>query len=100
MRTNKACPKFIGESTMSIFPCVSFFTLFLFFSTEGVTDVEPVNVAMTEQDEESILEDSLMDIEGGDEELTTVDGTRLKVSAKLMKHQEEIRRKMSTVLER
>ena len=73
MRTNKACPKFVP--------------------TEAD---EPLgNVAMTEQDEEE-MEREVMELEGS-EELINVDGTKMTLSAKLLKHTEEMRKKTMQV---
>eukprot|EP00095_Tigriopus_kingsejongensis_P010565 maker-scaffold2286_size17589-snap-gene-0.4 protein:Tk10565 transcript:maker-scaffold2286_size17589-snap-gene-0.4-mRNA-1 annotation:"transcription initiation factor tfiid subunit 1 isoform x2" len=70
MRTNKACPKFIG----------------------GEFD-GPINVAMTERDEEE-LEKEIYDMEEtADESLINVDGTKMTLSGKVLKHADEIRKK-------
>ena len=68
MRTNKACPKFVAGE----------------FS-------EPMNVAMTVEDEEQ-LEKKLN--EGNpEEELVNVDGTKVKLAGKIVKQAEELKRK-------
>lgn len=68
MRTNKACPKYTG-----IIPPVS-----------------PVQVALTEEQEEE-FEKELLGVE--DEDLVNVDGTKVKLSSKLLKHHEDVRRR-------
>ncbi|KAL0280152.1 UNVERIFIED_CONTAM: hypothetical protein PYX00_001531 [Menopon gallinae] len=68
MRTNKACPNY-----SSILP------------------TPPLNVAMTEEQEEQI-EKQILNAED-DEDLVNVDGTKVKLSGKLLKHAEEIKRK-------
>ncbi|KAK6628726.1 hypothetical protein RUM43_002542 [Polyplax serrata] len=67
MRTNKACPNY---SSLMPTPCL--------------------NVAMTEEQEE--FEKQLLNAED-DEDLVNVDGTKVKLSGKLLKHAEEIKRK-------
>lgn len=66
MRTNKACPQYTGT-----IPTPS------------------VNVAITEEEEEQI-ERQLND---EDENLVNIDGTKVKLSGKLLKRQEEIKRR-------
>ncbi|CRK95113.1 CLUMA_CG008591, isoform A [Clunio marinus] len=68
MRTNKACPKYTG-----IIPPVS-----------------PVQVALTEEQEEE-YEKELLGVE--DEDLVNVDGTKVKLSSKLLKHTEDVKRR-------
>jgi transcription initiation factor TFIID subunit 1 len=67
MRTNKACPKYTG-----IMPPVS-----------------PVQVAMTEEQEEEIEKE--LNVE--DEDLVNVDGTKVKLSSKLLKRHEDVKRR-------
>ncbi|XP_074028237.1 TATA-box binding protein associated factor 1 isoform X1 [Leptinotarsa decemlineata] len=67
MRTNKACP--------------------LYQNTTGMST--PINVAMTEEQEEDIEKQLNTD----DEDLVNVDGTKVKLSGKLLKHAEEIKRR-------
>ncbi|XP_056630576.1 transcription initiation factor TFIID subunit 1 isoform X2 [Diorhabda sublineata] len=71
MRTNKACPLY--QNTTELNP--------------------PINVAMTEEQEEDIEKQLNTD----DEDLVNVDGTKVKLSGKLLKnyfqHAEEIKRK-------
>ncbi|XP_059084202.1 transcription initiation factor TFIID subunit 1-like [Tigriopus californicus] len=69
MRTNKACPKFVG----------------------GEFD-GPINVAMTERDEEELEKEIYME-ETAEESLINVDGTKMKLSGKVLKHADEIRKK-------
>ncbi|XP_022915910.2 transcription initiation factor TFIID subunit 1 [Onthophagus taurus] len=66
MRTNKACP---------------------LYQNSGSTI--PLNVAMTEEQEEEIEKQLNTD----DEDLVNVDGTKVKLSGKVLKHAEEIKRK-------
>ncbi|XP_031356543.1 transcription initiation factor TFIID subunit 1 isoform X2 [Photinus pyralis] len=66
MRTNKACPLYQNSGS-----------------------APPVNVAMTEEQEEEIERQLNTD----DEDLVNVDGTKVKLSGKLLKHAEEIKRK-------
>ncbi|KAK9885772.1 hypothetical protein WA026_013642 [Henosepilachna vigintioctopunctata] len=67
MRTNKACP--------------------LYHQTVG--GAASVNVAMTEEQEEEIERQLNTD----DEDLVNVDGTKVKLSGKVLKHAEEMRRR-------
>ncbi|KAJ8966592.1 hypothetical protein NQ314_003444 [Rhamnusium bicolor] len=67
MRTNKACP---------------------LYQSSGGTNA-PINVAMTEEQEEDIEKQLNTD----DEDLVNVDGTKVKLSGKLLKHAEEIKRR-------
>ena len=69
MRTNRACPKFVEDGLEN----------------------EPINVAMTEKDEEE-LEKDLLQAEDT-EELINVDGTKMRVSGRVLKHTEEVRKK-------
>lgn len=66
MRTNKACPQY-----------------------SGTIPTPSVNVAVTEEEEEQI-ERQLND---EDEDLVNIDGTKVKLSGKLLKRQEEIKRR-------
>ncbi|XP_015602536.1 transcription initiation factor TFIID subunit 1 isoform X2 [Cephus cinctus] len=66
MRTNKACPLY--QSSMI---------------------TAPVNVAMTEEQEEEIERQLNTD----DQDLVNVDGTKVKLSSKLIKHAEEMKRR-------
>lgn len=66
MRTNKACPLYQGSTT-----------------------APPLNVAMTEEQEEEIEKQ----LNADDEDLVNVDGTKVKLSSKLLKHAEEIKRR-------
>ncbi|KAK4872343.1 hypothetical protein RN001_014372 [Aquatica leii] len=66
MRTNKACPLYQNSGS-----------------------APPVNVAMTEEQEEEIERQLNTD----DEDLVNVDGTKVKLSGKLLKHAEEIKRR-------
>jgi transcription initiation factor TFIID subunit 1 len=68
MRTNKACPKYTG-----IIPPMS-----------------PVQCAVTEEQEEE-FEKELLGVE--DEDLVNVDGTKVKLSSKLLKHHEDVKRR-------
>ncbi|KAJ8919713.1 hypothetical protein NQ315_006241 [Exocentrus adspersus] len=67
MRTNKACP---------------------LYQNSGGTNA-PINVALTEEQEEDIEKQLNTD----DEDLVNVDGTKVKLSGKLLKHAEEIKRR-------
>lgn len=66
MRTNKACPQYTGT-----IPTPS------------------VNVALTEEQEEEIEKE----LNDDDEDLVNIDGTKMKLSGKILKRQEEIRRR-------
>ncbi|XP_025829249.1 transcription initiation factor TFIID subunit 1 [Agrilus planipennis] len=66
MRTNKACPLYQNSGT-----------------------APPVNVALTEEQEEEIEKQLNTD----DEDLVNVDGTKVKLSGKLLKHAEEMKRR-------
>ncbi|XP_043674036.1 transcription initiation factor TFIID subunit 1 isoform X1 [Vespula pensylvanica] len=66
MRTNKACPLYQNNVTTA-----------------------PVNVAMTEEQEEEIEKQLNTD----DQDLVNVDGTKVKLSSKLIKHAEEMKRR-------
>jgi hypothetical protein len=66
MRTNKACPLY-----------------------QNTTPLPPMVVAMTEDQEEEIEKQIFSE----DEELVNVDGTKVKLSGKLVKHAEEIKRR-------
>ncbi|XP_046667690.1 transcription initiation factor TFIID subunit 1 [Homalodisca vitripennis] len=66
MRTNKACPLYQGSSHNP-----------------------PLNVAMTEEQEEEIEKQ----LNADDEDLVNIDGTKVKLSSKLLKHAEEIKRR-------
>ncbi|XP_054274106.1 transcription initiation factor TFIID subunit 1-like [Macrosteles quadrilineatus] len=66
MRTNKACPLY-----------------------QGSAHNPPLNVAMTEEQEEEIEKQ----LNADDEDLVNVDGTKVKLSSKLLKHAEEIKRR-------
>uniref|UniRef100_A0A1B6CHJ8 Bromo domain-containing protein n=2 Tax=Clastoptera arizonana TaxID=38151 RepID=A0A1B6CHJ8_9HEMI len=66
MRTNKACPLY-----------------------QGSAQAPPLNVAMTEEQEEEIEKQ----LNADDEDLVNVDGTKVKLSSKLLKHAEEIKRR-------
>ena len=78
MKTNKACPKYVGDPVL-----------------EGLqlTQQEPIKVAMTEQDEEDMMEKDLLEIEKEGEELVMVDGTKMKVSGQVLKTAEEMRKR-------
>ncbi|CAH1113327.1 unnamed protein product [Psylliodes chrysocephalus] len=67
MRTNKACPLYQNSTGQN----------------------PPINVAMTEEQEEDIEKQLNTD----DEDLVNVDGTKVKLSGKLLKHAEEIKRR-------
>ncbi|XP_037088620.1 LOW QUALITY PROTEIN: transcription initiation factor TFIID subunit 1-like [Pollicipes pollicipes] len=67
MRTNKACPQYQGPGGPQ----------------------PPMNVAMTEQEEEDACRLDVPD----DEELINVDGTKIKLSGKVIKQAEELKRK-------
>ncbi|EFN79615.1 transcription initiation factor TFIID subunit 1 [Harpegnathos saltator] len=67
MRTNKACPLY----------------------QNSITNTAPVNVAMTEEQEEEIEKQLNTD----DQDLVNVDGTKVKLSSKLIKHAEEMKRR-------
>ena len=71
MRTNKACPKFVGSE---------------------LEMMGPVNVAMTEKDEEEMEKEELLELED-DEELVNVDGTKISLSSKLLRHTDEMRKR-------
>ncbi|XP_076280408.1 TATA-box binding protein associated factor 1 isoform X2 [Lasioglossum baleicum] len=66
MRTNKACPLYQNSITTA-----------------------PVNVAMTEEQEEEIEKQLNTD----DQDLVNVDGTKVKLSSKLIRHAEEMKRR-------
>ncbi|XP_063980218.1 transcription initiation factor TFIID subunit 1 [Diachasmimorpha longicaudata] len=66
MRTNKACPLYQNSLTTT-----------------------PVNVAMTEEQEEEIEKQLNTD----DQDLVNVEGTKVKLSSKLIKHAEEMKRR-------
>ncbi|XP_063240070.1 transcription initiation factor TFIID subunit 1 isoform X2 [Bacillus rossius redtenbacheri] len=66
MRTNKACPLY-----------------------QSSAPPPPMNVAMTEEQEEEIERELNTD----DEDLVNVDGTKVKLSSKLIKHAEEMKRR-------
>ncbi|XP_046733883.1 transcription initiation factor TFIID subunit 1 [Diprion similis] len=66
MRTNKACPLY-----------------------QNSLPTAPVNVAMTEEQEEEIEKQLNTD----DQDLVNVDGTKVKLSSKLIKHAEEMKRR-------
>ncbi len=51
----------------------------------------PVNVAMTEKDEEE-LEKEVLELESN-EELVNVEGTKISLSSKLLKHTDEMRKR-------
>jgi len=70
MRTNKACPMFVGSE---------------------LDQLGPVNVAMTEKDEEE-LEREVLELEAS-EELVKVDDTKITLSSNLLSKAEEIRKK-------
>ena len=73
MKTNRACPKFNPNDPEML--------------------QSSVNVALTERDEEE-LEKNLVDIELAEgEELVNVDGTKVTLSSKVLKHAEEMRRR-------
>lgn len=67
MRTNKACPKYTG-----IIPPVS-----------------PVQVALTEEQEEEFEKE----LNEEDEDLVNVDGTKVKLSSKFLKRHEDVKRR-------
>ncbi|KAK0086570.1 hypothetical protein PV325_002974 [Microctonus aethiopoides] len=67
MRTNKACPLY----------------------QNSMANTAPVNVAMTEEQEEEIEKQLNTD----DQDLVNVDGTKVKLSSKLIKHAEEMKRR-------
>ena len=67
MKTNKACPLYQKNNS----------------------PVPPLNVALTEEQEEEIEREIIKD----DDELVKVDGTKVQLSSKLLKHAEEMRRK-------
>ena len=66
MRTNKACPLY-----------------------QNATPAPPMAVALTEEQEEEYEKQIFSE----DEELVNVDGTKVKLSGKLVKHAEEVKRK-------
>ncbi|KAL1130727.1 hypothetical protein AAG570_011968 [Ranatra chinensis] len=67
MRTNKACPMYSGPDK----------------------PLPPMSVALTEEQEEEFEKQLNTD----DEDLVNVDGTKVKLSSKLIKHAEEIKRR-------
>ncbi|XP_059612108.1 transcription initiation factor TFIID subunit 1 isoform X2 [Phlebotomus argentipes] len=67
MRTNKACPLYTGAP--------------------GPTP--PLNVALTEEQEEEIEKE----LNADDEDLVNVDGTKVKLSGKLLKRHEDVKRR-------
>lgn len=69
MRTNKACP---------------------LYSTSGLGGMPSLNVALTEQEED---EEYDRQFSADDQDLVNVEGTKLKLSGKLIKHAEEIKRR-------
>lgn len=66
MRTNKACPLY-----------------------QNTTPLPPMVVALTEEQEEEIEKEIFSE----DEDLVNVDGTKVKLSGKLVKHAEEVKRR-------
>ena len=75
MKTNKACPKFVEEFAEN--------------------DAQPLTVAMTEKAEEE-KERRLQEMDET-EQLVNVDGTKVRVSGKVVKHVEELRRETMTL---
>lgn len=74
MKTNKACPKYNPNDPENL------------MATQ-------YNVALTEKDEEE-LERGLIDIEHAEgEELVNVDGTKVTLNSKILKHAEDVRRR-------
>ncbi|XP_047488468.1 transcription initiation factor TFIID subunit 1-like isoform X2 [Penaeus chinensis] len=67
MRTNKACPMYAGNTS----------------------NTQPISVAMTEEQEEEMEKVGIEE----SEELINVDGTKIKLSSKVIKHAEEIKRR-------
>ncbi|XP_069947042.1 transcription initiation factor TFIID subunit 1 isoform X2 [Cherax quadricarinatus] len=67
MRTNKACPMYAGNTGIS----------------------QPISVAMTEEQEEEMEKGGIEE----SEELINVDGTKIKLSSKVIKHAEELKRR-------
>uniref|UniRef100_A0A146L8G5 Transcription initiation factor TFIID subunit 1 n=5 Tax=Lygus hesperus TaxID=30085 RepID=A0A146L8G5_LYGHE len=67
MRTNKACPMYSGSDK----------------------PLAPMSVALTEEQEEEFEKELNMD----DEDLVNVEGTKVTLSSKLIKHAEEIKRR-------
>ncbi|KAG7166143.1 transcription initiation factor TFIID subunit 1-like, partial [Homarus americanus] len=67
MRTNKACPMYAGNTNAS----------------------QPISVAMTEEQEEEMEKGGIEE----SEELINVDGTKIKLSSKVIKHAEELKRR-------
>ncbi|XP_033222126.1 transcription initiation factor TFIID subunit 1 isoform X2 [Belonocnema kinseyi] len=67
MRTNKACPLY----------------------QNSIANTTPVNVAMTEEQEAEIEKQLVAD----DQDLVNVDGTKVKLSSKLIKHAEEMKKR-------
>ncbi|XP_003436646.2 transcription initiation factor TFIID subunit 1 isoform X1 [Anopheles gambiae] len=67
MRTNKACPQY-----------------------SGILATPSLNVAMTEEQEEEIEKELNADDEG---DLVNVDGTKVKLSSKLLKRHEDVKRR-------
>ena len=66
MRTNKACPLY-----------------------QNATPAPPMAVALTEEQDEEYEKQIFSE----DEELVNVDGTKVKLSGKLVKHAEEVKRR-------
>lgn len=67
MRTNKACPMYAGNTSST----------------------QPINVALTEEQEEEMEKGGIEE----SEELINVDGTKIKLSSKVIKHAEELKRR-------
>ncbi|XP_011494870.1 PREDICTED: transcription initiation factor TFIID subunit 1 isoform X2 [Ceratosolen solmsi marchali] len=67
MRTNKACPLY----------------------QNSMANAAPMNVAMTEEQEEEIEKQ----LNTEDQDLVNIDGTKVKLSSKLIKHAEEMKRR-------
>lgn len=68
MRTNKACPQYQNQAT---------------------SPAPPVNVAMTQDEEEEIEKQMFTE----DEQLVKVEGTKLQIAGKLIKQAEEVKRR-------
>jgi transcription initiation factor TFIID subunit 1 len=82
MRTNKACPLYNTSAGAGGSPPPS-------RSGGGSSSHPPMNVAMTQDEEEEI--EKTLGFE--DDELVRVDGTKVQLSSKVMRHAEDIKRR-------
>ncbi|XP_012231076.1 transcription initiation factor TFIID subunit 1 [Linepithema humile] len=82
MRTNKACPLYQNSVTTAA-------TTTTTITTTTATTPPPITVAMTEEQEEEIEKQLNTD----DQDLVNIDGTKMKLSSKLIKHAEEMKKR-------